>query len=183
MGKNLVVTKTARGRSKAKVEETDLFDDMACTNTVLRRAARRLGNLYDEAFAAVGLKATQAGLLAEVERLATGNEGVPPTLQDLAVKLAIQMSAVTHALRPLIRDGLVELRPDETDRRAKRVALTRAGTARLHDAFVHWTEVNERVEHVLGHESAATLRALADRVASDEFLAAYGEAQAEDATG
>jgi hypothetical protein len=38
--------------------------------------------------------------------------------------------------------------------------------------------VNQRVETVLGSDSAATLRALADLVASDEFLAAYGDSQA-----
>lgn len=179
MGKNLGGMKAVRTRSKTKVEEIDLCGDMACTNTALRRAARRLGNLYDDAFAAVGLKATQAGLLAEVDRLTISKDGVSPTLQDLALKLAIQMSAVTHALRPLIRDGLVELKPDEQDRRAKRVALTNVGETRLHDAFVHWSSVNQRVEQVLGRDAAATLRALADQVASDEFLSAYSSIQME----
>jgi DNA-binding MarR family transcriptional regulator len=94
------------------------------------------------------------------------------------LKLAIQISAVTHALRPLIRDGLVELRPDELDGRAKRAVLTRMGITRVRHAFIRWSEVNERVEVVLGRESAAALRALADHVASDEFLAAYESARA-----
>ncbi|WGS54072.1 MarR family winged helix-turn-helix transcriptional regulator [Paraburkholderia sp. D15] len=183
MGKNSDETKTGRGRSKARTEERDLLDELACTNTALRLAARRLGTLYDEAFDAVGLKATQISLLAEIERLTADGEGVPPTLQDLATKLAIQMSAVTHALRPLIRDRLVELQPDELDGRVKRAALTRVGTTRVRRAFIHWTEVNERVERVLGRESAAALRALADRVASDEFLAAYESARTDDSEG
>jgi DNA-binding MarR family transcriptional regulator len=181
MRKKLSETKVGRSRAKTKAEELEFFEELACTNTALRRAARRMGNLYDEAFAAVGLKATQAGLLAEIERLTTSNEGVPPTLQDLATKLAIQISAVTHALRPLIRDGLVELQPDEQDRRAKHAALTRLGAARVRAAFVHWTAVNQRVEDVLGPESAATLRALADYVSSDEFLAAFEDTSAENA--
>jgi DNA-binding MarR family transcriptional regulator len=171
-------TKMARNRSKARTEEKGLLEVLACTNTALRLAARRLGTLYDEAFDAVGLKATQVSVLAEIERLAAQNDGTPPTLQDLATKLAIQISAVTHALRPLIRDGLVELRPDELDGRAKRAVLTRMGITRVRHAFMHWTEVNERVEVVLGRESAAALRALADHVASDEFLAAYESARA-----
>jgi DNA-binding MarR family transcriptional regulator len=85
---------------------------------------------------------------------------------------------VTHALWQLIRDGLVELRPDELDGRAKRAALTRMGAARVRQAFMHWTKVNARVEVVLGRESAAALRALADHVASDEFLTAYESARA-----
>jgi DNA-binding MarR family transcriptional regulator len=167
----------AKKKPTAKPDEADFFTELACTNTAVRRAARRLGNLYDDAFDAVGLKATQVGLLAEVERLTTAGDGVPPTLQDLATKLAIQISAVTHALRPLVRDALVELRPDELDGRAKRAVLTAAGVASLREAHLRWTTVNNRVEAVLGADSAATLRALSDLVASDEFLAAYESAQ------
>ncbi|MGF6757530.1 hypothetical protein [Paraburkholderia sp. GAS42] len=43
---------------------------------------------------------------------------------------------------------------------------------------MHWTKVNERVEVVLGRESAAALGALAYHVASDEFLTAYESARA-----
>lgn len=50
--------------------------------------------------------------------------------------------------------------------------------ARVRVALLHWTEVNERVEGVLGRESAAALRALADHAASDDFLAAYESARA-----
>ncbi|MGF6597228.1 DNA-binding MarR family transcriptional regulator [Paraburkholderia sp. GAS448] len=85
---------------------------------------------------------------------------------------------MTHALWQLIRDGLVELQPDELDGRAKPAALARMGAARVRQAFMHWTKVNERVEAVLGRESAAALRALADHVASDECLTAYESARA-----
>ena len=60
--------------------------------------------MYDEALAPIGLKATQAGLLAQIGGLtgSGGQEG--PTLHDLAERLAIGNSALTHALRPLVRD-------------------------------------------------------------------------------
>src|SRR6201999_78973 len=70
-----------------------------CTNTALRRAARRLGHLYDEALAPLNLKATQVGLLAEIAKFRGSNGQEGPTLQDLAELLAIQISAVTHALK------------------------------------------------------------------------------------
>jgi DNA-binding MarR family transcriptional regulator len=143
----------------------------SCTNNALRRAARRLGQLYDEALAPIGLKATQAGVLAQIGELARGQEG--PTLQDLAERLAIGISALTHALRPLVRDGLVELRQDPQDGRTKRGILTRLGKARLREAYLLWAAANRRVEAVLGPVSAEKLRSLADQVASQEFLAAY----------
>lgn len=56
--------------------------------------------------------------------------------------------------------------------------MTDEGKARLKQALLAWSAVNHRVEQVLGPESAAMLRALADQVASDEFLQAYREAKA-----
>ena len=44
----------------------DLLAELVCTETSLRRAARRLGRLYDEAVAPSGINATQAGLLAQI---------------------------------------------------------------------------------------------------------------------
>jgi DNA-binding MarR family transcriptional regulator len=155
------------------VDERDILGEVACTNTALRLAARRLSQLYDEALAPLDLKATQISLIAEIERCSAGGNKEGPTLQDLAARLAIQISALTHALRPLVRDGLVELRPDTEDRRIKHGVLTRLGKKRLAEALVLWAAANNRVEDVLGRDSAATLRALADQVASDEFLASY----------
>jgi DNA-binding MarR family transcriptional regulator len=149
----------------------DVVAKPACTNTSLRRAARRLGQLYDEALAPIGLKATQAGLLAQIGELARRQEG--PTLQDLAERLAIGISALTHALRPLVRDGLVELRQDPQDGRTKRGILTRLGKARLRDALPLWAAANRRVETVLEPGSAEKLRSLADQISSQGFLDAY----------
>lgn len=150
----------------------DILAELACTNTALRRATRRLGQLYDEAVAPAGLKATQFGLLAQTAGLRDDGRQDWPTLQALAERLAVSISALTHALRPLVRDGLVELRPDAHDRRTKRAALTPLGEARLHEALALWADANQRVEKVLG-VSAAALRTLADDVASPEFLDAY----------
>lgn len=173
MGKKIDSLANPDDLDRPATDERDILGELACTNTALRRAARRLGQLYDEALAPLDLKATQIGLIAEIERFSASGSEQGPTLQDLAARLAIQISALTHALRPLVRDGLVELRQDAEDRRTKHGVLTRLGKKRLSEALVLWAEANSRVEDVLGRDSAATLRALADEVASDEFLAAY----------
>lgn len=153
-------------------DEQDILGGRSCTVTPLRLAARRLEQLYDEALASSGLKATQLALIAGIHWL-MGAEQQGPTLQDLAARLAVQLSALTHALRPLVRDGLVELRQDALDRRTKHALLTPLGQARLAQAMVGWAAANDRVEAALGPAAAANLRALADQVASDAFLAAY----------
>ena len=48
-------------------------------------------------------------------------------MRNFAGRLAIGISALTHALRPLVRDGLVELQQDPRDGRTKRGILTRLG--------------------------------------------------------
>jgi DNA-binding MarR family transcriptional regulator len=150
----------------------DILGGRACTITPLRLATRRLEQLYDEALAPLNLKATQLALLAGIHQL-TGTDQQGPALQDLAALLAIQLSALTHALRPLVRDGIVELRQDAQDRRTKHSVLTSLGRTRLSEGVVRWAAVNDQVEVVLGPDSAASLRALADQVASDAFLVAY----------
>jgi DNA-binding MarR family transcriptional regulator len=179
--------KQVGNRKKADGSEAtasiNAFEAPPCNNTALRRAARRLGNLYDDALESANLKSTQFGLMVEIARLGAANDGLAPTLQELAARLAIQISALTHAMRPLVRDGLVVLKPDATDRRTKRGALTDAGMRRLEEAAAHWADANARVEAVLGPDAAAALRALADRVSSDEFLAAYAQARPAKAPG
>ncbi|BCH17549.1 MULTISPECIES: MarR family transcriptional regulator [unclassified Mesorhizobium] len=59
-----------------------------------------------------GLTSTQTLLLGQIDGLAAAYGEDGPTLQVLADRLAIQISALTHALRPLVRDGLVEVRHD-----------------------------------------------------------------------
>ena len=172
MTKNLADAKSSNSPDQPAASEQGILGGRVCTNTALRLAARRLGQLYDEALAPLGLKATQLALIAEIDKL-MGADPQGPTLQDLATRLAIQLSALTHALRPLVRDGLVELRQDGKDRRTKHGVLTPLGQTRLSEAMVRWAATNDQVEAVLGPASAASLRALADQVSSDAFLVAY----------
>ena len=147
--------------------------DLVCTHTSLRRAARRLGQLYDEAIAPTGLTSSQALLLAQIDALSAFYGEGGPTLGVLADRLAIRISALTHALRPLARDGLVEVHQDDQDRRAKRSVMTALGKARHKQMLGLWMDANSRVEAALGVASAEKLRGLADRIASEDFLDAY----------
>ena len=162
-------------RDEPGIQLNDALGELACTHTALRQAARRLGHLYDEAVAPTGLKATQVGLLSQTDRLG-GEDG--PTLQALAERLAIGISSLTYALRPLVRDGMIELRQDAHDKRTKHASLTALGRKRLAEGIALWAAANRRTEIVLGHTSANRLRALADEVSSSEFLEAYKAGQA-----
>jgi len=168
----------ARPAESAALEgnEREASLNLACTNMALRRATRRLGQLYDEAMAPLDLKATQFGLLAAISSLTEA--GTEPTLNEIAARQLIQISALTHALRPLVREGLVELHPDPEDRRSKRAALTPAGLNLLRQAASRWAQINGRVEKTLGPDVAEGLRVLADMIASERFLDAYRSGRA-----
>ncbi|MFZ1429887.1 MAG: MarR family transcriptional regulator [Geminicoccaceae bacterium] len=138
-----------------------------CTNTAVKRASRRLGQLYDAVLAPSGLRATQCALLTQI-RLSDG-----PTLRGLAEAMAMDLSALGHTLKPLQRDGLVALEPDPRDRRAKRVRLTAPGEARLDAALDLWREAQAHFDAEFGAEKSAALRATLERLASPEFAAAF----------
>lgn len=143
--------------------------DSICNNAAMRRAVRRLGQLYDDRIGESGLKATQITLLSHVELL---NE---PTLKELANELVMDLSALSHTLKPLVRDGLITIVPDKRDARAKRVTLTAGGRTKLEIGFRLWIDVHRRFEEVLGREQAEKLRATLDMIASPDFAEAFVE--------
>jgi len=145
---------------------------VACTNTALRRASRRLGQLYDEALAPTGLRGTQVSLLAQINAMTLPTkrgDALGPTLQELASRASLRVSGITHALAPLVRDGLVELMQDALDARTKHALLTSKGRARLGKAMEHWAVANRHVERVMGSAKTAKLRELADQISSETF--------------
>jgi DNA-binding MarR family transcriptional regulator len=148
------------------LKKTDINPN-ACNNAVLRQATRRIGQLYDEAVSPSGLKATQSSLLARIHHL----DG--PTMRELADAIIMDLSALSHTLKPLARDGLIRLAPDANDRRVKRVLLTTAGHRKLEETMRLWRTAQEGFEAAFGRKKAAELRKILSFVASDEFAALF----------
>lgn len=138
----------------------------SCANGSVRRASRRLGQIYDEAFTACGLKATQYSLLSHIAR--SGE----PKMRDLAQALVMDLSALGHTLKPLVRDGLVEVQVDETDRRSRRVLLTQAGRRKYAEARTISERVSQVFEKAFGAEETVKLRQALDFIASEGFARA-----------
>ena len=91
---------------------------------VLRTAAH-LERAREAALAAHGLSLGDYDVLATLRRVSAG-AGVNP--KELASSALITSGAVTSRLDRLEAAGLVERRPDPSDRRAVRVRLTAAGS-------------------------------------------------------
>jgi DNA-binding MarR family transcriptional regulator len=142
------------------------FRSNPCNATALRKASRRLTQLYDAALEPVGLRSTQFAILTELAKWSTD----PPTLAELADALAIDRSSLGHNLRPLERDGLISLREGPADRRRRHIALTSTGKAKCREGLRLWQVAQERFEHVFGRSDAAALRATLLGIAYHERL-------------
>ena len=138
-----------------------------CNNSMLRRASRMLGQIYDDELAPSGLRATQHGLLAQIAGM---ND---PTLRELAAEIVMDLSALGHTLKPLIRDGYVALEPDKQDGRVKHVTLTKAGLKKLEQTSRLWSQAQQRFEMVFGKKRAEKLRDVLDELSSEAFRKAF----------
>ena len=138
-----------------------------CIATAMRKASRRLSQLYDDALAPSGLRATQYALLSELER----RSKKPPTMRELADAMVMDRSALGHNLRPLERDGLIALEESNEDRRRRHVVVTAQGKAKHREAKRLWQIVQGRFEEVYGRSQAADLRAILLTIAHEERLA------------
>jgi DNA-binding MarR family transcriptional regulator len=141
-----------------------------CNNSALRKATRRVSQLYDAVLAPSGLRSTQMAILTHIDRAGT------PAMGELAAALVLDRSALGHNLKPLERDGLVELVANVDDGRSRLVRLTPAGRATLAEARVLWRQAQRRFEATFGTDRAAALRAALGEIASDGFAEMFQRA-------
>jgi DNA-binding MarR family transcriptional regulator len=134
----------------------------SCNCLSLRRATRKVTQLYDQALAPIGLRATQYSLLQQIERLG------PLTLKPLAESMVMDRATIGHNIRPLQALGLVRLSVGK-DRRSREVSATTAGRKLLARGKPFWTQAQAVFEAQMGRDGAASLRSVLGRVAATEF--------------
>jgi|SRR5690606_18208221 len=101
-------------------------DALAAAQQLLRIADEVIRATEIHALGRFGLSRGRLGVLLWLER--SDPAGLRPA--ELAERLRVSRATATVLVDGLERDGLVARRPDPGDRRARRVALTRAGRAR-----------------------------------------------------
>lgn len=127
----------------------------ACTR--VRRAARVLTNLYDEALASTGLNIAQIALLRAVGRLDA------PNLSELGVEMALDRSTLGRNVTVLQRMDLLYV-SEGADLRARRVAMTARAERLVESCLPKWEEAQRTVELRLGKQGVATLFDLLERL-------------------
>ena len=124
---------------------------VACNWLAIRQAARHVTQLYDGHLAPAGLRTTQFSLLARLDRVG------PLPINELASGLVMDRTTMGRALRPLEREGLLEIGPGP-DGRTRAVGLTAAGKRRLKEAMPLWRDAQRAFEAGYGAKQAAELR-------------------------
>ncbi|QCK88447.1 MarR family transcriptional regulator [Phreatobacter aquaticus] len=123
----------------------------ACTCARVRKAARRVSQIYDQHIEPYGLTVTQFGILAQLRSL----DGV--SIGQLAERMVMDPTSLTRGLKPLERRGLVAQAPDPNDRRARRLTLTEEGRQALRAARPGWERAQAQVAAALGPVHLADL--------------------------
>ena len=151
-------------------QDADSRKGSACNCTALRKASRRISQLYDAALAPGGIKTTQLAILAEVGR------SEPATVGKLAEALVMDSGALAHTLKPLERDGLVEVAIDPADRRSRLITLTRHGRTKLAESEALREKAQKGFEAAFGRTDSESLREALRFLTSDGFSAAFDKA-------
>jgi DNA-binding MarR family transcriptional regulator len=121
-----------------------------CTCFNLRKASRLISRFYAETLKPTGLVNTQFTILAAVALAETK----PPelgTMSHLAAGLGMDRTTLTRNLKPLERNGLLQIEPGQ-DQRERVVGLTPAGRERLAQAFPLWQQAQAQVVAALGQQ-------------------------------
>lgn len=150
---------------KAKASSSQIKEEpaSACNGAALRKATRRLSQLYDDVLAPSGLRLSQHSVLVHINRAGM------PTMTDLARDMVLDRSALSHNLKPLERDGLVSLSKDRIDKRSTRVTLTASGKRKLAESKALWAIAQRRFEHAFDAVKAAAMRELLLEICSNAF--------------
>ena len=129
----------------------------SCTCSRIRKAARRVTQIYDQFLQPTGLTITQFGLLAQLKR----QDGI--TIGALAERMIMDPTTLTRNLRPIEREGLVKQVAYPEDRRARLLHLTARGRAAFEKARPAWAKAQRHMETALGESDVEVINTVLDR--------------------
>lgn len=130
-----------------------------CTCLALRRATRRVTQIYDAHMKPLGLRITQFAILGQLAGEAGG--GARVSITALAHRLDLDRSTLGRNIRPLLKSKLV-LMDSGADRRAHTLTLSESGRALFEQAVPLWRQAQRHVSEKMGREKTRALRAMLD---------------------
>ena len=114
-----------------------------CTCGELRKAARAITLLYDNAFKSSGLLSTQFNVLQAIYNIDSIR------ISDLANNLVMDRTTLTRNLSVLERQGFIEISQGK-DHRTRIVTATQKGRNAVAKTIFLWNEVQHKVKQEMG---------------------------------
>jgi len=113
-----------------------------CACTLLRKAARAVGHVYDEALVSHGMTTAQFAILRNIKG------GEPLALSRLAEQLVLDRTSLYRALAPLEAKAWVAV--EQGQGKTKLATLTPLGHSALTAAEADWEAVQSRITGAMG---------------------------------
>jgi DNA-binding MarR family transcriptional regulator len=126
---------------------------LPCLCASIRRASRAITQRYDEALRSVGLTITQFTILQALSLAGDITQG------RLGEILAMDSTTLTRTLGVMNRQGWIS-KVYGTDRRERRLCLTRTGKSEFNRAVPYWQRSQESLRNQLGKERCNDLAKL-----------------------
>lgn len=114
-----------------------------CNETALRRIQQRFP----------AIRPAHTGVLPHIDWQGT-------RITELAVRMKVSKQAVSQLVQDMVTLGLLELRPDIADGRAKRVYFSQAGFEAMQEGLNTLGQIQTDVSAVMGTESIEQLLSL-----------------------
>jgi DNA-binding MarR family transcriptional regulator len=140
-----------------RMNNSDAINPQNCICLGVRRAARAVTRVYEEALKSSDLKATQFSLLSYLAL--SGSASFP----EITSYLSLDQSTLTRNLRPLERRGLIAVRPGP-DRRTRTITLTAKGRRLYDEVLPLWEQTQGAIVEQLGRSGWGDLRGALDRL-------------------
>ena len=117
-----------------------------CTCAELRKAARAVTLLYDNAFKSTGLLSTQLSVL----RIISKSDSLK--VSQLAEELGMDRTTLTRNLSVLERQGFIKISAGK-DHRTRIVTITSSGSTSIAKTIPLWNEVQRNVKKQMGENA------------------------------
>jgi DNA-binding MarR family transcriptional regulator len=122
-----------------------------CVCGSIRKAARAVTKLYDDALRPAGIRITQLGILGVTVRMG------PLTVTRLAEATMTDRTTLTRNLKLLEQKGFIRIEAGD-DQREREITVTSRGREALSIAYPIWKEVQSKVIKSLGEDRWNVLR-------------------------
>lgn len=140
----------SKNREGGPPDSASIMECRECTCFNLRKAARVVTQLFDNAMRPIGIRATQFTLLAL--SLAHG----PITVTGLAEEMVADRTTLSRNLDPMEKSGLIKIKRG-ADRRTRIVVITESGRRKLGEAYPLWKKTQEEIKETMGTEKWSAL--------------------------